>query len=590
MYLALVLASLVTLSEGWQYAVTAPQETPPHDATWSDDFAVKRGFDVWTRNRLPRELPPDAHIVFRAWVSDFALYVDDERFYEFHDPAARGRLRMHAVPLPANAAGAQVYVRVIDPRGVPLVGRPTIAAQAEVARAEQQLLLDPIRADAADIIIGAFLLVLGLTSVAAAQLLRRGTTHALFWFGLLALLYGARLLADSYLLIVLGGHVRGAQSTTAFITYVIPIAGWTLAQRLLGRGWRNTLQWQVYVFGVFAPIGIISDLITRNPGSLEVVNNVLVIAGAVNVLVNLFLGPKQRSVEVKAILAGSTIFVLFALNNNLAALGLLPWNEAPEAPGFVAFVAALGFAATRMFVRTERERVALQGELATAREIQRSILPTSMPSVGDLRFEAHFDPASSVAGDLYDFLIIDDARVGVLVADVSGHGVPAALVAAMMKIAVSSQSRHAHEPGTLLREVNRTLRGQVRRAFVTATYLYVDTTRSVVEVANAGHPPPLLRRAGEVRELGPRGVLLGRFDAQYETETIALQRGDRLLVYTDGVIEARNARGEEFGETRLQEMLRNGASADVIAAAVRRWRDEKNEADDVTLLIIDLPE
>ncbi|HUP61988.1 MAG TPA: PP2C family protein-serine/threonine phosphatase [Thermoanaerobaculia bacterium] len=118
--------------------------------------------------------------------------------------------------------------------------------------------------------------------------------------------------------------------------------------------------------------------------------------------------------------------------------------------------------------------------------------------------------------------------------------------------------------------------------------LYFDTARGCVEVANAGHPPPLLCRGGDVRELGPRGVLLGRFDTQYDAETISLQRGDRIVIYTDGVTEARNVRGEEFGESRLREMVRDGARADGIARAVRTWRDERSDADDVTLLVLDL--
>jgi len=200
----------------------------------------------------------------------------------------------------------------------------------------------------------------------------------------------------------------------------------------------------------------------------------------------------------------------------------------------------------------------------------------------------YYDPASSVAGDLYDFLRVDDRHAGAIVADVSGHGIPAALIASMMKIAVSSQSPLAHDPAALLREVNRTLRGQVRRVFVTACYLFFDMEQRRVTVANAGHPPPLLHRGGTLRELGPYGVMLGRFEAAYTAETIELRPGDRIVAYTDGVPEALNARGEAFGQERLEQLIRDGASAETIAQAVRQWRDEKSEADDVTLLFIDV--
>jgi sigma-B regulation protein RsbU (phosphoserine phosphatase) len=360
-----------------------------------------------------------------------------------------------------------------------------------------------------------------------------------------------------------------------------------LAHHLIGDGWKKTLRLQIYAFALFAPIGIASDLITGRFFSLESLNNVLVIAGGLNVLFNLLYARQWRSIELRVVLIGSSLFMLLALSNNLSSLGLLPWRESGETLGFIAFVLALGFAATRSFLRSERARVALANELETAREIQRSILPTSMPQLAGLRFQAHYDPASSVAGDLYDFLRVDEHRAGAIIADVSGHGIPAAIVASMVKIAVSSQSPLAHDPAALLREVNRTLRGQVRRVFVTASYLFFDMQRRRVEVANAGHPPPLLHRDGELRELGPHGVVLGRFDTTYGSESIELRAGDRIVAYTDGVTEGLNARGEAFGEERLQTMIRGGADAEAIAGAVREWRDEKSEADDVTLLIVD---
>jgi serine phosphatase RsbU (regulator of sigma subunit) len=241
-----------------------------------------------------------------------------------------------------------------------------------------------------------------------------------------------------------------------------------------------------------------------------------------------------------------------------------------------------------MFVRGERARVALEGELATARDIQRSILPTSMPEVQGLRFTARYAPASTVAGDLYDFLIVDDRRVGVLVADVAGHGIPAALIASMVKVVVSSHAELADDPGALLGELNAALRRDVRRNFVTATYLWLDMNERRVSVSNAGHPAPLLFRGNEVQELGPTGVLLGRFAAAYESHSPPLLGGDRIAAYTDGVVESRNARGEDFGESRLREILRSGGSADDVIAAVERWRGANADHDDLTIVVIDV--
>jgi sigma-B regulation protein RsbU (phosphoserine phosphatase) len=541
--------------------------------------------ELWIRGTLPHPLPPGAQLVFRAYMSDFEVFVDGQRVYEFHDASTRDRITIHVVPL---RAGQNVYFRIANPRGLYIGGDPLIVARSELPAALRRIAVTPLREDMGDIAAGALLFILGLVALAISQLPRRGDTRVMLWFGLFAALYGLRILAESHLGYAVGMRGQLIVYATAWITYVITVPGWALARSLIGEGWKRTLTWQLYAFALFAPVAIAFDLYTGRAASAERANNVLVILGGLNIVFNLLHARQWKSLELRVVLIGALVFMLVAVANNLSGLGLLPGQDIDETLGFMVFVFALGFAATRSFLEGERARVALDNELATAREIQQSILPTSMPEVGRLRFQAHYDPASSVAGDLYDFLRVDEHRAGAIVADVSGHGVPAALIASMMKIAVSSQSPLAHQPAALLREVNRTLRGQVRRIFVTATYLYFDMERGCVEVANAGHPAPLLHRRGEVRELGPQGVVLGRFDAAYTAETVELERGDRIVAYTDGVTEALNARGEAFGEERLHALIRGGADADGIARAVREWRDAKSEADDVTLLMIDV--
>lgn len=587
---ALVIVALVELSHDWRVAVTPPRATPPPDtAAWEREIDERPDHDLWFRRQLPPSLPPDAQLVGRFYASHFSIFVEGQRVYQFDDGRVHDRMTFHIVPLPRDAAGKRIYVRVPNPRGEPYFnGAPWLAARDELPAVLRAVAITPLREDAGDLAAGAMLFTIGLIAIVASQLLRRGDTRVLLWFGLFSAMYGLRLLADSHLPFALGMRARAALFATAWITYLINIPGWALARRLAGDGWKQTLRWQIYAFALFAPIAVASDLATGRFFSLEPVNNVLVIAGGVNVLANLLYARQWRSLELRVVLLGTFVFMLLALSNNLSSLGLLPWRETDETLGFIVFVLALGFAATRSFLRGERARVALANELETARQIQLSLLPTSMPEINGLRFQAHYDPASSVAGDLYDFLRVDDQRAGAIIADVSGHGIPAALIASMMKIAVSSQSPLAHDPAALLREVNRTLRGQVRRVFVTASCLFFDMQRRRVDVANAGHPAPLLHRKGELRELGPHGVVLGRFAATYASESIELRRGDRIVAYTDGVTEALNGKGEAFGEARLKELIRGGADAEAIARAVRQWRDEQSEADDVTLLIVDV--
>lgn len=540
---------------------------------------ARQGSEVITSATLPAG-HRYTHLVFRAYHGELAAYVDGRDVYAFYDPFVSGRAKVHVIPI-ANAHRVEIRVHHA-PRSTLFGEEAYLATPLTLAYAIDRTTLDPLRDDLPDILLGIILIVIGAIASIASSVQRRGDAPALRYFGLFTILYGARLLVDSYLPTMLGMPLRIADYAEAFITYVIPISGWALPRRLIGDGWKNSLRWQVFAFTIFAPIGIINDLVTRTPGSLELVNNVLVILGGVNILLNLLIAPQRRELELRVVMIGAAVFMLFAVNNNLVALGALPWAFHDETLGFVIFVAALGFAATRRFVRGERERLAIDNELQTAREIQRSILPSAMPVVPGLAFHAGYEPASSVAGDLYDFRA-DDAGVGVVVADVAGHGVPAALIASMVKIAIASQP--TRDPAMLLTALNDILRREVRRAFVTATALRFEQRR--VLVCNAGHPAPLLLRNGAFEELGVPGVLLGRFaNVRYTATGIALQPGDRIVAYTDGIPEARNARGEAFGEERLREAVRKGE--DVIAA-VHAWRDDE-DADDLTIVVIDVVE
>lgn len=583
--LFLVIANIVLLN-GWQYTHTAPRATPPIDAQWQDHVDEDVTQELWCRAAIPASLPSDARLVFRSYVNELDLFVDAQRIYAFHEPDARSRLRLHDVALPR---GHYLYVRV--PRGEhpPIFGgSPSIASSATLPRALERMILDPFRDDVDDILIGLVLIILGTLSFGVSRIRRGANSAALLWFGLFTATYGVRAMLDTYLPPMLGLTLRSAEFLQAAITYVINVPGWLLAREFVGDGWRRSVRWQIALFTAFAPIALVSDILTQQPESLRILNNVLVILGGSNIVLNLVLARPKQTRELRVISIGAGIFLLFALANNLASIGVLPFDDVNEKLGFVVFVAALGYAATRNFLRGERERVAIEGELATAREIQRSILPAEMPSIDGLRFTARYVPASSVAGDVYDFVATDAQSTGVLVADVAGHGVPAALIASMVKIAVSSQQSLANDPATMLRELNRTLKREVRRTLVTATFFHVTATH--LRVANAGHAPPLLLRDGTFRDLGANGVLLGRFgNVTYTNDESALQRGDRIVAWTDGIVEAMNARGEQFGEERFQAIVRDHANpADAIIDAVMQWRDRDADADDLTIVVIDV--
>jgi len=252
--------------------------------------------------------------------------------------------------------------------------------------------------------------------------------------------------------------------------------------------------------------------------------------------------------------------------------------------------------ATHLALRDTREKLAqqlmaIQKELETARLIQQSILPEAVPQIAGLDIAARYVPMASVAGDFYDFLVVDDKRVGILVADVSGHGMPAALIASMLKIALAAQADHATDPTRVLQGLNHALCGKFQYHYVTAAYVFLDMQKRTMTYAGAGHPPMLVwgASADGVRDVEENGLFLGKFDfATYSSVELPLLVDEFGLLYTDGIAETNNPDGVEFGAERFRPFLASQKEvtvnqfADALLAEVANWsaRPEGVDLDD----------
>jgi len=243
--------------------------------------------------------------------------------------------------------------------------------------------------------------------------------------------------------------------------------------------------------------------------------------------------------------------------------------------------------------------LALNTELEMARQIQLSILPHSIPKLAGLDIAAHYLPMTSVAGDFYDFIQIDDKHIGVLIADVSGHGLPSALIASMLQVALTGQAGHATEPDKVLLGLNRALCGKFTQNFVTAAYVYVDLENNLMRYAGAGHPPMLQWRnsAGKTAQILENGLFLGMFgEASYEALEFPLEPGDRYVLYTDGILEAANSAQEQFGTDRLMSFMKNHKHLEAepfsqtLLDELAGWSNQavgQGQQDDITLLVLD---
>src|SRR5271167_2639033 len=207
---------------------------------------------------------------------------------------------------------------------------------------------------------------------------------------------------------------------------------------------------------------------------------------------------------------GLLIFLAFVVWQNL--MGFFPTSLPQLEPfGFAAFLGTLGFVAARSTLRRDQQLKEIQNELEVARRIQLSILPSEFPVSMSFRVAARYVPMSSVAGDLYDYIIADDHQVGLLIADVSGHGVPAALIASMVKLAASSQRAVRSEPSQFLSGMNSALLANTQNQFVTAAYVHLNSESGELRYSAAAHPPLLLLRSGRVTQIEKNGLMLAAF-------------------------------------------------------------------------------
>jgi sigma-B regulation protein RsbU (phosphoserine phosphatase) len=436
--------------------------------------------------------------------------------------------------------------------------------------------------------LGAAFTTIGLV-IAAFLLIRRRFEALLFWLALFSILYGTRIWMQSELLQMLVPPAEFFGRLKATIDFVVAIPAFLFFQStgFLGRpGKYITSIACTTLLGLF-----IAAVLGAPIGLLENLNSGIVICGLLALVVQSLSHP-IRSKDFFIIRTGLLIFIAFALWNNIEGIWGYTLGHKSEPYGFAIFLGCLGYVAARRTVERDQQLSALRQELEVAKRIQLSILPTEFPASRHFRVAARYVPMNSVAGDFYDFLIAQDGKAGLLIADVSGHGVPAALIASMVKLAATSQREHSAHPEKLLAGMNATLCGNTQSQFVTAAYVHLDANAGELRYAAAAHPPMLLVRDGNVLEIEENGIMLALFpDAPYTSISRELRRGDRLLLYTDGIIEAEDAKQEQFGRNRLSAVLQESSrlgpdeTADRILTRVRSWA--AGQDDDLTLLVCD---
>lgn len=267
-----------------------------------------------------------------------------------------------------------------------------------------------------------------------------------------------------------------------------------------------------------------------------------------------------------------------------------------ESPEFGLEVMRIMSSRLRRLMEEEVKHQRMEEEMAIGRRIQRSLLPASCPQIPGWEFAAYYRAARQVGGDLYDFIALPENpdQLHLVIADVTGKGVPAALFMAFSRTVIRTEARNGCSPAETLRRTNRSILQDIRTPlFLSAFYATLETDSGRLSFANAGHNWPYIRRQdGTVEPLASKGLLLGVFpEAIIEEATTLIAPGESVVLFTDGITEARNADGDLFDEERLEAVIaaHEGESADEllqgIVTAVEAFVGDTPQADDFTLVV-----
>ncbi len=373
--------------------------------------------------------------------------------------------------------------------------------------------MNNLQFDLLSIVTGSLACVAGLLASVIALFRLKSRDFTLLNFGLFGLLYGFRRLAETPTMQTLVGVPFTFPYFHSLLTYalVIPLSAFLI--NIFGRGLYSSMRWVFWSTIVYALAAVGYDLSRSEPLADVAIYRPLVVLWAFVWIANLIVSGKKRDVEMRILQGVFLATLTFMLIDQLISMNVLSWGVRLQQPGFAVLFVGLGFVAVHHFFENERKLHSVEQEIEIARRIQESNLPAKMDLPKGIDIAARYVPMSTVAGDFYDIQSKDDTGIGILIADVSGHGIGAALIGSMLKVSFAAQAPHIDDPAYVLTEINRILHGKMENSFVTACAVFIDFKRGVLRYSIAGHPPPILWKSfafGD-HQAHPRGHTPGSF-------------------------------------------------------------------------------
>jgi serine phosphatase RsbU (regulator of sigma subunit) len=562
--------------------------------------------NLWVRVKLPGGVFDTPALMTSGVHQEFQVFIDGRVIYRFgeFDAAGRGIFAgyrwHHIIPLPRDFADKYVYFRIYS-------HFQSIGFSSLVLGDASTHVITIVRRDVHKLILGVLITLAGVLVLLYFIIGRKKNIgleqiddRIYLYFSIFTIFMGIAIASDTALKELIYDapmawiHIRLA----GMICFAFGLMGFLLHINEIRH--KILLQMLMVLFLLYAA----ASLILVAGGFITVMDiilpyNIILLVSIPVLLFCVVSSSLRANIDAIIITGGFFVLLLAGVRDALMDLGLLPRSEFTHHWGMLVFIAALGVVLVRRFTDTYNRFYEYRQNLELARNIQRSSLPKSVPVIERLHIAAKYIPMHRVGGDFYGFHVVDSRRLGVLLSDVSGHGVPAAMVSSMIKLSFDLARGQAHNPPGLLGALNTMLIDNIEKNFITACYCYLDLESMKMYVGNAGHPSLYLwKNSGErLVEIRPRGMFLGRFDEIYcVTEEAELERGDKIVIYTDGITEAVNRRGDIFGDESLESFIRQWhrlPAGDFITRLldhVRDWSGRGPESfdDDLTIIVIDV--
>lgn len=309
---------------------------------------------------------------------------------------------------------------------------------------------------------------------------------------------------------------------------------------------------------------------------------------------------KQVNKDAAIVLAGIVILLITVVHAITVALGFFTRDFYIYVHlGPFILLLSLSIAIIRRYKLMQKKKIVLsKADMDIAQNIQQSIIPANPPNYEKVIIASEYIPAEIVGGDFYDYALISDHEIGIIIADVTGHGVSAALIASMCKIAFRASSDVFTNPQALLKKINTTLQNKTADQFLTALYLYINTSTNTIVAASAGHPRCIIvdTISGDCFELLTKGRIIGAFDKVNCNNVVkTIHLNIRIILYTDGIIEALNSSNVMYGKNNFIKAIKQVLHLDpqefcsYIKNDVFSWiGKDQSQLDDTTLSVMDI--